>query len=69
MPVFVLVYVALMAGVLLGGISVWFTQARHRSAERRLRQEAEAARAEATQLRREKRADEALALLEDAESR
>jgi len=69
MPVFVLVYVTLIAGVLIGGIAVWFSQGRHRSAERKLRQEAEAARAEASQLRREKRAGEALALLEDAESR
>lgn len=69
MPMFVGLYVALMAGVLVGGIAAWFAEGRHRAAARRYRAQAEALEAEAARLRREKRADETLALLEDGESR
>lgn len=69
MPMFVVVYVTLTIGVMLGGISVWFTQGRHRRDERRLRHEAENLKAETERLRRERHSDEALALLEDGERR
>jgi uncharacterized integral membrane protein len=69
MPVFVLVYVCLMIGVVIGGISVWFTQGRHRRTGRRLRQEAETLKAEADRIRRQRHDDDTLALLEDDESR
>jgi hypothetical protein len=34
MPLFILVFVALGIGVVLGGVAVWFTQSRHRRAAR-----------------------------------
>lgn len=68
MPTFVLIYAVLMAGVLIGGIASWFAQARHRAEERHLRRRAEALEAELERLRRERRSDDTLALLEDGES-
>jgi uncharacterized integral membrane protein len=50
-PLFLIVYVVLLIGVLLGGVATWFAQARHRQEKRRyqrkndqLAQELEAAR-------------------------
>ncbi len=37
MPLFLLIFVFLIAGVLLGGIAAWLRQARHRRASRALR--------------------------------
>lgn len=68
MPMFVLIYTVLMAGVLIGGIASWFAQSRHRAEERHLRRRADALEAELERLRRERRSDETLALLEDGES-
>jgi len=68
MPMFVLIYAVLMAGVLIGGIASWFAQSRHRAEERHLRRRAEALEGELDRVRRERRTDETLALLEDGEN-
>ncbi|WMT87270.1 lipopolysaccharide assembly protein LapA domain-containing protein [Pelagibacterium sp. 26DY04] len=41
MPLFLVIYAVLFAGISLGGLAVWFTQAGHRREERRLRRENE----------------------------
>lgn len=40
-PLFVVLYVTLLIGVLLGGLAVWFTQGRQRRERRQYRREAE----------------------------
>lgn len=50
-PLFVAVLGALMLGILVGGISVWFGQGKHRRAARHAQREAEAAKAEVERLR------------------
>ncbi|WIJ25301.1 lipopolysaccharide assembly protein LapA domain-containing protein [Devosia sp. RR2S18] len=39
-PLFIVLYVVLLVGVLLGGIATWFAQAHHRRAEKHWRREA-----------------------------
>lgn len=39
-PLFVVLYVVLLVGVLLGGIATWFAQGQHRRRERHWRREA-----------------------------
>ncbi|MDB5623967.1 MAG: hypothetical protein JWR39_2530 [Devosia sp.] len=51
-PLFVVLYVVLLIGVLLGGIATWFAQARHRSGERHWRREAHALQSELAALRK-----------------
>jgi Protein of unknown function (DUF1049). len=51
-PLFVILYVVLLTGVLLGGIATWFAQAPHRSRERHWRKEAQHLGAELEALRR-----------------
>jgi uncharacterized integral membrane protein len=52
-PLFILLILAIGVGVILGGVSSWFKQARLKRALRDARAEAEEARAEAARLRRE----------------
>jgi len=51
-PLFLLVLLVLIAGVILGGVSAWMRQSRWRRRARRLAGELKAARAEAEALRR-----------------
>ena len=51
-PLFLLVLVVLILGVILGGVSAWMRQSRWRRRARRLAAELKAARAEAEALRR-----------------
>ena len=41
-PLFVVLYVVLLVGVLLGGTATWFAQGQHRKRERQWRREAQA---------------------------
>ena len=50
-PLFVLLLIALFAGVLVGGASTWLTQGRHRKAARQARSEVERLRSEANAFR------------------
>jgi uncharacterized integral membrane protein len=52
-PLFILLILAIGVGVVLGGITSWFKQARLKRAVREARAEADEARAEAARLRRE----------------
>jgi uncharacterized integral membrane protein len=52
-PLFILLILAIGAGVILGGVSSWFKQAKVKRQLRDARAEAEEARAEAARLRRE----------------
>ena len=40
-PLFVVIFAALLVGVLLGGVATWFTQSHHRRDERAFRRENE----------------------------
>jgi uncharacterized integral membrane protein len=51
LPMFVVLFLALMAGVLIGGAAAWWAQGAHRRNERRLRRESERLKAEAERLR------------------
>ena len=51
-PMFVVLYVVLLVGVLLGGISTWFAQAQHRRREKHWRREAHMLNGELEKLRR-----------------
>ncbi len=51
LPMFVVLFLALMTGVLLGGMAAWWAQGRHRRKEREYRREAEKLKAEAERLR------------------
>jgi len=53
MPLFLLLLLVLIAGVILGGISAWMRQSRWRRRARRLSAELKAARAETETLRRQ----------------
>lgn len=46
MPLFALIFGALILGVFIGGASVWLSQSRHRKSERRWREEADRLRIE-----------------------
>ncbi len=52
-PVFVLVFVFVIAGVVIGGVAAWLAQAKWRRAARRLERELAAARADAERLRQQ----------------
>ncbi len=39
LPLFVVIYICLIMGVLLGGVGGWFSQGKHRKEERRLRRD------------------------------
>jgi len=64
MPLFVLIYAVLIAGVLLGGVSAWFAEGRHRRERRQWRREAARLTAELEALKRDRGSDETLALLD-----
>jgi uncharacterized integral membrane protein len=51
-PMFVVLYVVLLVGVLLGGIATWFAQASHRRREKHWRREAHLLNGELEKLRR-----------------
>ncbi len=50
-PLFVLIFLALIAGVLIGGITLWFGQGRHRRSARMLKRETDRLRREADTLK------------------
>jgi uncharacterized integral membrane protein len=62
LPMFVVIFLSVMAGVLIGGMAAWFVQGRHRRLERSYRREAEALKAEAQRLRSMQPADPGYAL-------
>jgi uncharacterized integral membrane protein len=45
-PLFLVIILAIMIGVVLGGVTVWFAEGRHRKAERALRADAQRLRSE-----------------------
>lgn len=53
-PLFIVVFVSIMIGVVVGGTGVWFRQARHRRAARDARSEARRLNAEGDRLRAQK---------------
>ena len=53
LPLFLLLLLVLIAGVILGGVSAWMRQSRWRRRARRLAADLKAARAEAETLRRQ----------------
>ena len=53
LPLFALLFGAVMLGVVIGGIATWLAQAKHRRAERRHRREARDMRSQAERLRGE----------------
>lgn len=52
-PLFVVLYVVLLIGVLLGGVASWFAQGAHRRGERHWRREAQQLSQETEALRRQ----------------
>jgi uncharacterized membrane protein YciS (DUF1049 family) len=50
-PLFAVVFVALILGVLLGGIATWIGQGRHRRAERMYRRDVERLRSDVDRMR------------------
>ena len=52
-PLFLLIFLLLMAGVIIGGVASWIGQARYRKAARRAQSEADELRAENERLRTE----------------
>ena len=51
LPLFVLFFAPLILGVLIGGTSTWFSQARHRRAAKELRRESKRLKADLAQAR------------------
>jgi len=51
-PLFIVLYVVLLIGVLLGGVATWFAQGQHRQRERHWRREANALSTELEALRK-----------------
>jgi uncharacterized integral membrane protein len=51
LPLFALMFLCLMLGVLIGGVASWLAQAKHRRLERRYRREARRLRDERERLR------------------
>lgn len=51
-PLFIIIFLSLMVGVIVGGVGVWLSQAIHRQAVRHHKREAERYRAEVEELRR-----------------
>jgi uncharacterized integral membrane protein len=62
LPMFVVLFLAVMAGVVVGGMAAWWVQGRHRRLERAYRREAEALKKEAERLRAMQPAEPAYAL-------
>ena len=54
LPLFLVVFIALMAGVVVGGIATWLKQGRDRKSARREKGRAEEIRAEADALKKER---------------
>lgn len=52
-PLFLLIFLLLMAGVIIGGVAAWLGQGRYRVAARRAQAEADALRAENERLKSE----------------
>lgn len=52
-PLFLLIFLLLMAGVIIGGVAAWLGQARYRRVARRAQAEADSLRAENERLRTE----------------
>ncbi|HEY7384862.1 MAG TPA: lipopolysaccharide assembly protein LapA domain-containing protein [Beijerinckiaceae bacterium] len=50
-PLFALIFAAVMLGVVIGGVGAWLAQAKHRRAERRYRREVHHLRSDADRLR------------------
>jgi uncharacterized integral membrane protein len=64
-PLFLLIYAVLLIGVLLGGVSAWFSQGHHRAEKRRWRREVDALNREIDLLRRRSaREDDRAALID-----
>ncbi len=55
MPLFVVLYVVLLIGVLAGGIATWFAQGERRRSERHWRREAQSLNGELENLRKSQR--------------
>jgi uncharacterized integral membrane protein len=51
LPLFLLLLLAVMAGVVIGSLATWLAQGSHRRSERRLRREAERLKGEAERLK------------------
>ncbi|MCZ4271992.1 LapA family protein [Maritalea porphyrae] len=64
LPLFVVIYAALLLGVILGGVGSWLEQGKHRRAERQLRRDLNKAQREAAPEKAAK-AEDPLALLEN----
>jgi len=64
LPLFVIIYVSLLLGVVLGGIGSWLGQGKHRKAERQLRRDLNKVHKEAAPNQKAS-ADDPLALLEN----
>lgn len=64
LPLFVVIYLSLLVGVVLGGAGGWFSQGKHRKAERQLRRDLTTAQKEMTPAPTTP-ADDPLALLEN----
>ncbi|WP_375451200.1 lipopolysaccharide assembly protein LapA domain-containing protein [uncultured Devosia sp.] len=54
-PLFLVLYVVLLVGVMLGGVATWFAQSQHRQRERHWRREAHALNGEIEALRKSQR--------------
>jgi len=54
-PLFLVIYVVLLIGVMLGGVATWLAQGQHRQRERHWRREAQALGAELETLRKTQR--------------
>lgn len=67
-PLFVVIYGALLVGVLLGGIGDWLNQGKHRKAERQLRREVNKLQKESDNAATPQRQDDPLALLDAPKS-
>lgn len=50
-PLFLVIFAAMIVGVVLGGVAAWFSQGRYRKAARRSAREARSAHAEVEELR------------------
>ncbi|HEX8168031.1 MAG TPA: lipopolysaccharide assembly protein LapA domain-containing protein [Beijerinckiaceae bacterium] len=51
LPLFALIFLSIMIGILIGGVASWLAQAKHRRLERRYRREARRLRDERERLR------------------
>lgn len=60
-PLFLVIFGAVMLGVLIGGTASWLVQGKHRSAERRYKREAQRLRSEVERAKAERAAAKAAA--------